>query len=273
MKHIVEIPEEIGHLGHTEGEMFRNRIELSQSGLHNLVQSGIWRAGTKYAVSVVVSGGYVDDEDNGDSILYTGQGGRDPKTRSQISDQQLTRGNLGLYNSMEDSLPVRVIRGFQVKHGPVEGYRYDGLYFVQRAFQEASIDGPLIWRFELTKPDVEEYSSPSLTSRDSHIKSSLFSDKRFSKINLWKSCPKCSKINSAEREYKLLLQKNEEGVWDYNASDYGFTVKRETKSNPLGAQSLCKICRSGSHLAGLVASNIHGEVICSGSWEEISEFL
>ena len=198
MKHIVEIPEEIGHLGHTEGEMFRNRIELSQSGLHNPVQSGIWRAGTKYAVSVVVSGGYVDDEDNGDLILYTGQGGRDPKTGSQISDQQLTRGNLGLYNSMEDNLPVRVIRGFQVKHGPVEGYRFDGLYFVKRAFQEASIDGPLIWRFELSKLDVEEYSSPSLTSKDSHIKSSrYFLTKRFSKINLWKSCPKCSKINSA----------------------------------------------------------------------------
>jgi len=272
--HIVEIPEEVGHLGHTEGEMFRNRIELSQSGLHNLVQSGIWRAGTKYAVSVVVSGGYVDDEDNGDSILYTGQGGRDPKTGSQILDQQLTRGNLGLYNSMQEGLCVRVIRGFQVEHGPVEGYRYDGLYLVKRAFQETSIDGPLVWRFELRKLDVAEYSTSSSKSKNDQIISSrYFVTKRFGKINLWKSCPKCSKINSSEREYKLLLQKKEDGDWDYAASDFGFTVRRETNSNPLGSQSLCKICRSGSYLAGLVESNIHGDLICSGSWEEISEFL
>lgn len=254
--------------------MFRNRIELSQSGLHNPVQSGIWRAGTRYAVSLVVSGGYVDDEDNGDSVLYTGQGGRDPKTGSQVSDQQLTRGNIGLYNSMEDGLPVRVIRGFQVEHGPAEGYRYDGLYLVRRAFQEASIDGPLVWRFELIKFNVAEYPTSNLSFKDRYIVSSIYLvTKRFGKINLWKSCPKCSKINSSGREYKLLLQKKEDGDWDYPASDFGFTVKRETKNNPLGAQSLCKICRSGSHLAGLVESKIHGEVISYGSWEEISDFL
>ena len=207
MKHIVEFLKKLVILDIQKVKC----LEIDRTKSEWFTQSrAIWNlaAGTKYAVSVVISDGYFDDEDNGDSILYTGQGGRDPKTGSQISDQQLTRGNLGLYNSMEDSLPVRVIRGFQVKHGPVEGYRFDGLYFVQRAFQEASIDGPLIWRFELSKPDVEEYSSPSLTSKDSHIKSSRYLlTKRFSKINLWKSCPKCSKINSAEREYKLLLQR------------------------------------------------------------------
>jgi putative restriction endonuclease len=34
----------------------------------------------------VLSGGYVDDNDEGDVIIYTGQGGRDPATGRQIKD-------------------------------------------------------------------------------------------------------------------------------------------------------------------------------------------
>jgi hypothetical protein len=32
------------------------------------------------AESIVVSGGYEDDEDHGDTIIYTGHGGNDPQT-------------------------------------------------------------------------------------------------------------------------------------------------------------------------------------------------
>ncbi|MGO9353608.1 MAG: YDG/SRA domain-containing protein [Mycobacterium sp.] len=56
---------------------------------------------------------YVDDQNYGDVIIYTGQGGRDPNTGRQIADQQLTRGNLGLARSHLDGLPVRVIRGYE----------------------------------------------------------------------------------------------------------------------------------------------------------------
>jgi putative restriction endonuclease len=34
--------------------------------------------------SIVLSGGYVDDEDLGDMIIYTGEGGRDAATGRQI---------------------------------------------------------------------------------------------------------------------------------------------------------------------------------------------
>jgi hypothetical protein len=37
--------------------------------------------------SIVLSGGYVDDLDEGDLIVYTGEGGRDPGTGRQIADQ------------------------------------------------------------------------------------------------------------------------------------------------------------------------------------------
>ena len=36
---------------------------------------------------------------------------------------------------------------------PVEGFRYDGLYAVIRSWEEASIDGPRICRFQLVKTD------------------------------------------------------------------------------------------------------------------------
>ena len=52
---------------------------------------------------------------------------------------------------MKLKYPVRVIRGFQVEMGPEKGYRYDGLYLVTSSRIEASIDGPMIWRFVLEK--------------------------------------------------------------------------------------------------------------------------
>ena len=138
------------NLSFEPGALFMSRAELGSDGIHKPPQSGIWNAGSDYAVSIVLSGGYVDDYDNGDEILYTGQGGRDEKGR-QVQDQELTRGNLGLFNSMKAIKPVRVTRGYQTKLGPEKGYRYDGLYLVKRAFYEPSIDGPFIWRFELSK--------------------------------------------------------------------------------------------------------------------------
>ena len=138
----------IGDLGFMAGQIFENRKELSDSGIHRPTQAGIWNGGGDFAVSIVVSGGYVDDVENGEVLLYTGQGGRDEMGR-QVSDQELIRGNLGLFNSMKSNIPVRVTRGHQIESGPEKGYRYDGLYMVKRAYIEPSHDGPLVWRFEL----------------------------------------------------------------------------------------------------------------------------
>jgi putative restriction endonuclease len=80
--------------------------------------------------SIVLSGGYADDIDEGELIVYTGEGGRDPNTQRQISDQQLTRGNLALARNFIEGNPVRVNRGSTLdsKYAPLSGYRYDGLY-------------------------------------------------------------------------------------------------------------------------------------------------
>ena len=49
-----------------------------------------------------------DDVDNGDTILYTGHGGRDKKTGIQIADQEFKRLNKLLAENVESGQPVRV---------------------------------------------------------------------------------------------------------------------------------------------------------------------
>jgi putative restriction endonuclease len=99
------------------------------------------------ADAIVISGGYEDDVDEGDTIVYTGQGGRDPNSGKQIEDQTLTRGNLALVVSRSKGLPVRVIRSTPV------GYRYDGLYRVDDAWHEPGRSGYLVWRYRLIALD------------------------------------------------------------------------------------------------------------------------
>ena len=62
--------------------------------------AGISGTATEGADSIVVSGGYEDDEDHGDEIIYTGAGGNDPRTKKQIADQTLDR-------QVRQSVPIR----------------------------------------------------------------------------------------------------------------------------------------------------------------------
>src|SRR4051812_29979298 len=118
--------------GVPEGTLFANRMLLNKAGVHRPVQAGISGAAEEGSDSIVVSGGYEDDEDFGDVIVYTGHGGRDQNTGQQIADQQFIKGNAGLARSKVLGLPVRVVRGFELdsSFAPKTGYRYDGLYAV-----------------------------------------------------------------------------------------------------------------------------------------------
>jgi putative restriction endonuclease len=141
-----------GHVpGTLIGQVFRDRAELSQAHVHRPRQGGISGSGRDGADSIVVSGGYVDDEDYGDQIIYTGAGGRDPASGRQIADQTLERGNLALATSCDQGFPVRVIRGSDgdARFSPEAGYRYDGLFTVNRYWPETGADGFRVWRFDL----------------------------------------------------------------------------------------------------------------------------
>ena len=85
-----------GHVaGVNIGDVFSSRRELHDGGVHAPLQAGIDGNSNEGACSIVLSGGYEDDIDDLEYILYTGQGGQD-KSKRQLSDQEFTRGNKGL---------------------------------------------------------------------------------------------------------------------------------------------------------------------------------
>lgn len=139
--------------GYLPGTQFDNRKELSASGIPPPTQAGISGRGAEGADSIVLSGGFEDDEDHGDVIIYTGAGGRDPNSGQQVADQVLTRWNLALAKSSIEGLPVRVTRGsnHRGEYSPDSGYRYDGVYYVADYWIEAGISGFSVCRYRLVR--------------------------------------------------------------------------------------------------------------------------
>lgn len=68
--------------GQEVGTYYEGRKQMHDLGLHRKLMHGIASHGS----SIVLSGGYVDDEDHGNYIIYTGEGGRDSETGDQIAD-------------------------------------------------------------------------------------------------------------------------------------------------------------------------------------------
>jgi len=93
----------------TPGELFESREALAKAGVHPPTVAGISGSQTEGADSIVLSGGYEDDEDFGDEIIYTGAGGQ--SKGKQVRDQALKGVNLALARSKIGNLPVRVTRG------------------------------------------------------------------------------------------------------------------------------------------------------------------
>jgi putative restriction endonuclease len=141
------------------GTEFASRYELAASGIHKPTQAGISGSTTAGADSIVVSGGYEDDEDYGDYIIYGGQVSNDPNTKRQIASAELDRGNLALVVSYNKGLPVRVTRG--LGSAKKRTYRYDGLYLVERWWADRSKSGFRIYCFALRKIDDQPISTPA----------------------------------------------------------------------------------------------------------------
>ncbi|MER6359370.1 YDG/SRA domain-containing protein [Kitasatospora sp. NPDC001527] len=133
------------------GQVFSSRRELYDANVHRQLQAGISGTKDRGAESIVASGGYEDDEDLGNVIIYTGQGGRNDSGQ-QIADQELTLGNAALMTSRTTGMPVRVVRGVR-KAGSASAmdYRYDGLFHVEDAWCEPGQSNYLVWRFRLVQ--------------------------------------------------------------------------------------------------------------------------
>lgn len=150
------------------GTNFADRAALAGVGIHPPTQAGISYSEREGADSIVLSGGYPDDEDHGDLIIYTGMGSRDPGTGQQIADQEFDRGNKALGVSKNEGLPVRVSRGstHSSPFSPTSGYTYAGIYYVEDYWHETGQDGFKVWRFRLIKeqPTLVTTPTPSTTS-------------------------------------------------------------------------------------------------------------
>ncbi len=163
--------------GVKEGDTFLNRQELRDAGVHLVLVAGIDGNPNVGASSIVLNGGYVDDYDLGDEIIYTGHGGNDSSTKKQIADQDWdATGNKALIVSEMHGLPVRVTRGFKHKStfSPKSGYEFGGLYMVTDHFEEKGKDGFVICRYRLEKvsplEEKQQIAKKSLSSGSDHSK-------------------------------------------------------------------------------------------------------
>ncbi|PIL28351.1 hypothetical protein GSI_09502 [Ganoderma sinense ZZ0214-1] len=153
-----------GHIpGVPVGSTFENRLFLHHASVHSGILAGIDGNKNDGCYSVVLSGGYEDDKDEGYRFTYTGCGGRDkkdgekPRDGPQTCDQTWdnTR-NASLRLSAHTKKPVRVVRGYSSSSdfAPVRGYRYDGLYEVDQAWMDAGKSGFKVCKFILHRlPD------------------------------------------------------------------------------------------------------------------------
>ncbi|KAL2502000.1 Histone-lysine N-methyltransferase [Forsythia ovata] len=138
------------------GDIFFFRMELCIAGLHFPSMAGIDYMSVKItmdeepvAVSIVSSGGYDDEGEDGDVLIYSGQGGLKD---GQMSDQKLERGNLALEKSLHRANEVRVIRGVREFPGATgKIYVYDGLYKIQESWTEKNRSGCNVFKYKLVR--------------------------------------------------------------------------------------------------------------------------
>ncbi|ELU05907.1 hypothetical protein CAPTEDRAFT_221977 [Capitella teleta] len=160
------------------GSMWKFRVQVSEVGIHRPHVAGIHGREEEGAYSIVLSGGYEDDVDDGEQFTYTGSGGRDlsgnKRTAEQSCDQVLTRMNKALAKNCSAPIdskkggdsgkdwrkgkPVRVVRNCKgrkhSKYAPEEGNRYDGIYKVVKYWPEKGQSGFIVWRYLLKRDDT-----------------------------------------------------------------------------------------------------------------------
>ncbi|XWS74634.1 hypothetical protein CRYUN_Cryun01aG0015100 [Craigia yunnanensis] len=140
------------------GDIFFFRMELCLVGLHSQSMAGIDcmvikgdLEGDRVALSIVSSGGYDDDAEDPDVLVYSGQGGNASRDK-EASDQQLVRGNLALEMSLHRENEVRVIRGMKdAIHQTSKVYVYDGLYKIQESWMEKGKSGCNMFKYKLVR--------------------------------------------------------------------------------------------------------------------------
>ncbi|KAG6501770.1 hypothetical protein ZIOFF_041654 [Zingiber officinale] len=93
------------------GDEFGYRVELTIVDLHRPFQGGvdaIKKAGISGATSIVAPGGYNNDMDSTNVLIYSGSGGNPAGPDKPREDQRLERRNLALKNSIDTMTPAQL---------------------------------------------------------------------------------------------------------------------------------------------------------------------
>uniref|UniRef100_A0ACD5TA12 Uncharacterized protein n=3 Tax=Avena sativa TaxID=4498 RepID=A0ACD5TA12_AVESA len=140
------------------GDIFYFRMELCIIGLHAPSMGGIDYMSAKFgndedsvAICIVAAGGYENEDDDADTLVYSGSGGNSKNTE-EMHDQKLERGNLALERSSHRKNEIRVVRGFK-DPARLSGkiYIYDGLYKIQESWKEKSKFGTNCFKYRLQR--------------------------------------------------------------------------------------------------------------------------
>ncbi|WP_323179531.1 YDG/SRA domain-containing protein [Streptomyces sp. NBC_01016] len=153
------------------GQWFKGHTELHAAGVHRFRGRGISGTAREGVDSIVASGGYAADSDEGDVVIYTAMGGDPDKDGHITTDQRLDGCNAGLVLNQNEGLPVRYVRGLDIRSGKARGgYRYAGLYRVEGHWCTQTARGHLMWQFRLVRDlgesvpgDVEVELDPDMT--------------------------------------------------------------------------------------------------------------
>ncbi|MFW3346596.1 YDG/SRA domain-containing protein [Aliarcobacter butzleri] len=195
-------------LGIAPGQIFVDRAELAQAKVHKPTQAGISGSEKEGSDSIVLSGGYEDDQDYGDVIIYTGAGGNE--NGKQVRDQELKGVNLALAKSKLDELPIRVVRGYTHKSpfSPKTGYEYAGLFKVVDYWSEVGKSGFIVWRFRLEKI-YKDYIETKEVFLDDNL-----GNEQTERVSVT--------TNRIKRDYKLAVKIKE--IYDYKCQVCGITL-------------------------------------------------
>ncbi|MEX5305207.1 YDG/SRA domain-containing protein [Kocuria sp. CPCC 205258] len=177
------------------GRTFSARADLRAAGVHMPPMHGIQGNPEDGADSIVLSGGYPDDEDLGDVIIFTGAGGQHRLKRIQLENQSFSdRWNAALVRSHLDARPVRVTSGNGKTKKSPDKYIYRGLYLVDDYWYKIGAEGFRMCRFKMVKTDdaspidiISDDRSTPPPSASSPIRSetSGSSIERFTAVAAW----------------------------------------------------------------------------------------
>ncbi|XP_067677716.1 E3 ubiquitin-protein ligase UHRF1-like [Haliotis asinina] len=257
------------------GMMWKFRVQVSEAGCHRPHVAGIHGREDEGAYSIVLSGGYEDDKDDGDEFTYTGSGGRDlsgnKRTAEQSCDQVLTRMNKALAKNCNapinaknggdskegwrDGKPVRVVRNCKgsrhSKYAPLDGNRYDGIYKIVKYWPEAGKSGFLVWRYLLRRDDP----TPSPWS--------AAGKKRIKQMGFEMQYP------DGYQEAQALKDKEKEEAAEATPKGRG-RKKRKAEDSPVSTPKKAKVSQfkiESEQLDKIKEDNVNKKL-----WEEVMEF-